>query len=139
MAGGEAMLVAGIGCRRGASVADIDEAISAARSAFGCDAPIAVIATEASKSDEDGLQEAARRLGVRVATYPSDALDAMAGSVLTQSAAALEHKGTRSVAEAAALLAAGVNGRLLGPRVATPRATCAFAIGDGTRSDGGGT
>ncbi len=133
------MLVAGIGCRRGASVADIDEAISAARSAFGCDAPIAVIATEASKSEEAGLREAARRLGVRVATYPSDALDAMAGSVLTQSAAVLEHKGTRSVAEAAALLAAGVNGRLLGPRVATPRATCAFAIGDGTRSDGGGT
>jgi len=43
----------------------------------------------------------------------------------------LEAKGVPSIAEASALVVAGRNGQLLGERIATERATCAIASGDG--------
>lgn len=128
------MLVCGIGCRRGASVEEIEAAIQTARTSLGCVGEIAVIATEASKCEEPGLREAARRLGVELVAFTADELRSTAPTVLTHSPAALLHKGTPSVAEAAALLAGGPNARLLGPRITLPKATCAFAIGDGSAS-----
>lgn len=133
LAGDEAMLACGIGCRRGASVADVEAAIDAARAASQCADEIAIVATETSKLDEPGLREAARRLGVPLVGYDVDALDSQAGSVLTISAAAQRHKGVSSLAEATALLAAGANARLLGPRAAVQTATCALAVGDGSK------
>ena len=44
---------------------------------------------------------------------------------------ALNAKGLPSIAEASAIVVAGRNARLLGARVATERATCAIATGDG--------
>jgi len=58
-------------------------------------------------------------------------LDRVAGQVLTPSKLVLEVKGLPSIAEASALVVAGRNGRLLGTRVATERATCAIATGEG--------
>ena len=55
----------------------------------------------------------------------------MAGQVLTPSKLVLEAKGLPSIAEASALVVAGRNGHLLGTRVATERATCAIATGEG--------
>jgi cobalt-precorrin 5A hydrolase len=43
----------------------------------------------------------------------------------------LEAKGLPSIAEASAIVVAGRNARLLGARVATERATCAIATGEG--------
>lgn len=128
------MLVCGIGCRRGTPAEDIEAAIQAVRTSLGCIGEIVVIATEATKSNEPGLREAARRLGVELVAFTSDELCSTAAAVLTHSPTALLHKGTPSVAEAAALLAGGPNARLLGPRIALPKATCAFAIGDGSAS-----
>lgn len=128
------MLVCGIGCRLGASAADIEAAIDAARCASKCDEKIAIMATETSKLDEPGLREAARRLGATLVAYDIDALDSQAGLVLTISEAAQRHKGVSSVAEAAALLAAGANARLLGRRAAVQTATCALAVGDGSEA-----
>jgi cobalamin biosynthesis protein CbiG len=139
MAGDQAMLAAGIGCRRGTPAEDIETAIQAARDAYGCTDAIAVIATETTKGDEPGLKEAVRRLGLSLATYPASELQRVAGDVLTLSRVALASKGTSSVAEAAALLAAGANARLLGPRVAIATATCAFAVGDGPGQAAGET
>lgn len=134
VAGGEAMLACGIGCRRGASAEDIEAAIRAARLALGCADEIAVIASEASKAGEPGLRVAANRLGAALVTFSAEELRSMAVVVPTASQAALRYKGTPSVAEAAALLAAGANARLLGPRQANATATCAFAVGEGRRS-----
>ncbi|MCC7252906.1 cobalamin biosynthesis protein [Hyphomicrobium sp.] len=125
------MLACGIGCRRGTPADDIEAAIRDARTALGCADEIAVIATEASKLHEPGLREAARRLGVVLVAYSAAELRSAADAVLTASHAALLHKDTPSVAEAAALLAGGANARLLGPRLANPTTTCAFAVGDG--------
>ena len=58
-------------------------------------------------------------------------LDRVAGQVLTPSKFVLEAKGLPSIAEASAIVVAGRNARLLGARVATERATCAIATGDG--------
>lgn len=125
------MLACGIGCRRGATVTDIEAAIDAARHNAKCKEAIAIVATEASKLSEPGLREAAHRLGAALIGYDIDALATKQGEVLTNSAAAQRHKGVASVSEAAALLAAGPNARLLAPRVAVATATCALAIGDG--------
>ncbi|WP_244534606.1 cobalamin biosynthesis protein [Hyphomicrobium sp. CS1GBMeth3] len=131
MAGGEAMLACGIGCRRGTPAEEIEAAISAAWASLGYAGEIAVLATEVSKTEEPGLREAARRLGVALVAFSAEELRSVAGSILTFSKAALQHKGTPSVAEASALLAAGKNARLLGPRWAGPTTTCALAVGDG--------
>lgn len=125
------MLACGIGCRRGTKAEDIEAAIDALRETVACADRIAVIATETSKADEPGLLETARRLGVDLIAFRPDELRSVAGAVLTVSHAALRHKNVPSVAEASALLAAGANARLLGPRHASHTATCAFAIGDG--------
>jgi cobalt-precorrin 5A hydrolase len=125
------MLACGIGCRRGASAEDIEAAIEALRTELVCAERIAVIATETSKANEPGLRDVADRLGVRIDAFEADELRGVENICLTVSSAALRHKGVPSVAEASALLAAGANGRLLAPRLATRMATCAFAVGDG--------
>lgn len=125
------VLACGIGCRRGTPAEEIEAAIGAALAELGCAEKIAVIATEASKLGEAGLREAARRRGVALAGFSVEELRSVADAVLTHSAAALAHKGTPSVAEAAALLAGGARARLLGPRLASRTTTCALAAGDG--------
>lgn len=123
------MIACGIGCRRGTPAEDIEAAIRTARAALDCSEEIAVIATEVSKAAEPGVREAARRLGVALISFSPEQLRSASGRVLTRSKAALKHKGTPSVAEAAALLAGGANARLLGPRLASATTTCAFAAG----------
>ena len=51
---------------------------------------------------------------------------------MTQSDKVAEHFGTGSVAEAAALAAAGAGARLLGPRAVSADATAVAAIAEGT-------
>ena len=62
---GEAMIVAGIGCRKGAAAAQIEAAIAAAlaRAGLGIAAARAV-ATSAAKGDEPGIAAAAAAIGV---------------------------------------------------------------------------
>lgn len=127
----EAMVACGIGCRKGAPVEDIEAAIRAARKAAACEDAISVVGTEAGKLDEPGLREAVRRLGVALVGYDAEALNGVSKAILTVSPAAQRHKGVFSVAEAAALLAAGDNAVLLGPREAVQTATCALAVGIG--------
>ena len=126
------MIVAGVGCRRETSADEIERAV---RLALGMHelAPerLDAMATESATALEGGLVEAARRLSVRLVGCTLSDLDRVAGEILTPSMLVLETKGVPSIAEASALVVAGRNARLLGARVATERATCAVAIGDG--------
>jgi cobalt-precorrin 5A hydrolase len=126
------MIVAGIGCRRGTPPEEIAEVIERALTAFGLAANrLDLIATEASKAEEPGVVDASRRMAVGLVACAADEMRAVAHRTLTVSARVAAIKGVPSVAETAALVAAGRDARLLGPRVATSRATCAIAVGEG--------
>jgi cobalt-precorrin 5A hydrolase len=130
MAGGEAMIVAGIGCRRGATAAAIEQSIEAALAECGLKrSQLIALATAAGKSDEPGLREAAARLCLPLIALAKQDLVRAAPGALTRSQLVLDLKGVPSVAETAALAAAGPNGRLLAPRVSNREASCAIAMG----------
>jgi cobalt-precorrin 5A hydrolase len=132
MAGEQAMIVAGIGCKRGTSAEDIVSLVLAVLSTFGIDREnLDAIATETSKADECGIADAARSLSVRLIRCSIADLDRAADKVMTRSSRVQALKGVPSIAEASALVAAGRNARLLGARVATDKITCAIAIGEG--------
>ncbi|MFD2180660.1 cobalamin biosynthesis protein [Rhodoplanes azumiensis] len=132
MAGEEAVTVAGVGFRKGTSAADIVQAVQLATKAYGVDiGSLTALATAAFKADEAGVRAAAATLGVPLFACTPAELDRVGDRVLTRSGRVEAAVGVASVAEAAALAAAGRNATLLGPRVATARATCALAIGDG--------
>ena len=126
------MIVAGVGFRRGTSAEEIERAVRLALGLFRL-APerLDAIATESGKATEPGLVEAARLLSTNLVGCTLSDLDRVAGQVLTQSLIVMATKGVPSIAEASALAAAGRDARLLGTRVATERATCAIAIGEG--------
>lgn len=126
------MIVAGVGCRSGASVEEIEQVVRMALDMFRLPAErLDALATESEKATEPAVAEAARRLAVSLAACTLEELDRVAGQVLSPSKLVLEAKGVPSIAEASALVIAGRNARLLGTRVATARATCAIAIGEG--------
>ena len=124
----EIMIVAGVGCRRGAPASDIEAAIRAAlaRAKISEDA-LDAVATIAGKSAEAGIKAAAEKLGVAVIPVSETEISAAGERAQTRSARVLALMGIPAVAEAAALAAAGPAARLLGPRLAIGSATCALA------------
>jgi cobalt-precorrin 5A hydrolase len=132
MAGEEAVIVAGVGFRSGTSAEEIERVVRMALGVFQLPVErLQVVATESAKATDPAFTEAARCLSVTMTACTLEDLDRVAGRVLTPSKFVLETKGVPSIAEAAALVVAGNNGRLLGTRVATAQATCAIAVGDG--------
>jgi cobalt-precorrin 5A hydrolase len=129
MAMGEAVIVAGIGCRRGAPAAAIEAVIAAALARAHIDkAALALVATPAAKCDEPGIAAAAAALGVPIVAISETDLKAAGPRTATRSERSLALMGVPSVAEASALAAAGNTARLLLPRIALGSATCALAI-----------
>jgi cobalt-precorrin 5A hydrolase len=128
---GEAVIVAGIGCRRGSSEADVEKALEAALSQLRLPFPaLGCIAIPVTKSGEAGIAAAAAARGVELILISQTDLEAAAPRTVTKSAHSLAAMNVPSVAEAAALAGAGSNARLLVPRVATKRVTCALAASE---------
>lgn len=125
------MIVAGVGCRRGASAEDLLAAIDAAAAARAVarDA-IRLLAVLDGKSGEPGIRDAAGRLGCRLVVIDGPQALRVSTATLSVSSHSIAATGTGSASEAAALAAAGAGARLLGPRVIAGNATCALAIGD---------
>jgi cobalt-precorrin 5A hydrolase len=122
------MIAAGVGCRRGASAPDIEAAIHAALARANiAAAALDVIATIAAKDAEAGLHAAAQKFGVAVVIVPEPELAAAGERIETRSGRVLALTGVGSVAEAAALAAAGPSARLIAPRLVIGGATCALA------------
>lgn len=123
------MIVAGIGCRRGASAQDVEAALSAALNGAGTPTrAVDAIATSAAKANEAGIAEVARARGLKFIAVAQAELEAAAARGVTKSVRVLALTGVPSVAEAAALAAAGPEARLLVPRVTVGTATCALAL-----------
>lgn len=117
------MIVAGFGFRGSATQASLADAF--ARAGGTAD----VFATVSDKARAEAFVALATDAGARVAAISPDILAVQ--PTLTQSQASQSARATGSVAEAAALVAAGPGARLLAPRaVSTDRmATCALAEG----------
>jgi cobalt-precorrin 5A hydrolase len=125
---GEAMIFAGIGCRKGAAAAAVEAAIMAALAARGLDADtLTAVATSSNKAEELGIKAAAAALGVPFVTIAQLELEAAGHRIATKSQRVLSLTGVGSVAEAAALAAAGTGARLLAQRVVVGAVTCALA------------
>lgn len=122
------MIAAGIGCKRGAPASDIEAAIRAAltRAQIGADA-LDVVATIEGKSAEVGIRVAAEKFGASVVVVPELELAAASDRVETHSERVAALVGVGSVAEAAALAAAGHASKLIVPRIVFGTATCALA------------
>jgi len=127
------MMVAGVGCRKGASAREVSAAISAALSRAGLRADaLDAVAAPATKSSEAGIATAANELGVPLVLVPQAELEAAGARTITRSERVIALMGVPSAAEAAALAAAGPAGRLVAPRTAVGPATCALATSEAT-------
>jgi len=122
------MIVAGIGCRRGATAQDVEAALRAALAHAGvAAAALDAIATIVGKNDEPGITSVAKKFGVRVVALPQKELKAASDRAATHSPRVLALTGVPSVAETAALAAVGPHSRLLATRRIVGSATCALA------------
>jgi cobalt-precorrin 5A hydrolase len=126
------MMIAGIGCRRDTTPEEIEAVIAMALERLGLPrGQLDALATLADKAAEPGIQDAARRLALPLIACTAEDMGGVLDRIATLSENAAAAIGLPSVAEAAALVAAGAGSRLRGPRVATARATCAIAEGEG--------
>jgi cobalt-precorrin 5A hydrolase len=124
----QAMIVAGVGCRKGVRAADIEAAIMAAFDRAGvATSQLRLIATSAAKGAESGIVAVASAIGVPLVLIPQAALAAAGIRATTRSERVMAVAGVPSVAEAAALAAGGPDARLIVPRIAVGPATCALA------------
>jgi cobalt-precorrin 5A hydrolase len=121
------MKVAGLGFKRDVTLASLREVLVAAGGSEG----LTAVATVSDRADNTALKVLAGELNVPVKAVPADVL---AGVVTPTQSKLIEEKfGTGSVAEAAALAAAGRHARLISTRAVSKdrTATAAIAEGDG--------
>lgn len=119
-------VIAGIGCRRGTDAADIIAVLRDAEARAGATA--IALAAPGFKSHESGLRDAAAELDLSLILLDDNLLAAVQSLCPTRSSAAARHTGHASIAEAAALAAAGPGAILLLARITHPTATCALAV-----------
>ncbi|MEP9388581.1 cobalamin biosynthesis protein [Mesorhizobium sp. KR9-304] len=127
---GEAVIVAGIGSRKGVSATEVVAAIEATLKEHGLTkAALSLLATARMKRDEAGIIAAGAALNVPLILVDDEVLRDMSAKTLSHSDASLAAAGVGSVSEAAALAAAGEGARLARPRIAVGAVTCALAFG----------
>ena len=122
------MIVAGFGFSTAATAASLRDAFDAAVG----DARVSALATAEDKVGHAPLVALAQDLGLPLRGIGSEALES--AETLTESSRSQSERATGSVAEAAALAAAGPEARLKAARsISSDRlATCAVAIGGQT-------
>ncbi|UHS57828.1 cobalamin biosynthesis protein [Agrobacterium vaccinii] len=123
---GQAMIVAGIGCRKGVGADAIVAALHEV--ALGHHVKIDFIATAPIKGDEPGLLEAATRLGMAFVVVAQADFEAGGERTVTHSETSLKHSGSPSLSEASALAACGPNSKLIAPRTVLGDITIAIAV-----------
>ncbi len=115
-------LVVGVGTSSGVAAGEVADLVQAVLASAGLTrSAVVAVATIAAKAHEPAIVT----LGWPVAAFTADQLKTVV--VPTPSAVARAAVGTPSVAEAAALLAAGPGGHLVVPKQASAHATVAVA------------
>ncbi|MGV6839940.1 MAG: cobalamin biosynthesis protein [Planktomarina sp.] len=115
------MIIAGFGFRKGAQAHSFRGVLDA------LGAQVTHVATLTAKADDRGFQDFAQTAGFDVIAVSH--ADVMKVETPTYSEASVKAYGVGSVAEAAALAAAGAGAKLLGPRTISQdgMVTCALA------------
>lgn len=127
------MIVAGFGCRRDAPAEDLAAALALALDAAGCDAALlAALAFPHFRRDHEGVRAMIAGNALPAHFIAQEALEGAADRAVTHSQTVRRYTGITSIAESAALAAAGPGSRLLATRVKAGGATCAIAQGDRT-------
>ncbi|MGU3362487.1 cobalamin biosynthesis protein [Methylobacterium sp. M6A4_1b] len=125
----ERELVAGIGFRQGTAPAEILALIEQACDAAGLPRlRLARLATAGDRAGEPAIRAVAEMLGCPLDAVAPEALIAVDADVPTRSQRIEASRRVGSVAEAAALAAAGPGATLLVRRIASAGATCALAL-----------
>ncbi len=119
------MIAFGIGANSTASVADVEHALQQAGLAEAT--PPDVIATLSGAPFSAAVKSAGKKLGLTVQVVPRATLQTRNAGCQTQSARSIEAHGVASVAEAAALVAAGENSILTRARQVFGPVTVAVA------------
>jgi len=121
------MIVAGFGFRGAATAESLRDALARAAG----ERRVTAFAAPADKAQAACLDQLADEMGIAV--HAIAASDLSRQTTATEAPPVRAARGTGSVAEAAALAAAGPGGRLLAPRsISADRlATCAIAIREG--------
>jgi cobalt-precorrin 5A hydrolase/cobalt-precorrin 5A hydrolase/precorrin-3B C17-methyltransferase len=122
-AAASAALVVGAGCSRGCPPEELAALVDSALA--GVDGRVVAVATIDRRAAEPCVVALAQTRGVPVRAHSADALARV--PVPTPSAVVARHVGTASVAEAAALLAAGPGARIAVVKRRSAHATCAVA------------
>ena len=122
-------IVAGLGFRHATPAAEIVALVERAFHDAGLPlARLRHLATPADRAGEPAICAAAAWLGHPLLPVPPEALVAVDAAVVTRSERIEAVRGIGSVAEAAALAAAGPGATLAFPRIASAGATCALAL-----------
>lgn len=126
-----ARLALGVGCARGCAPATlIDLAMAGLAEAGLAAAAIACVASIDLKMDEPAVHAVAAHLGVPARFFSADELEALTPRLVNPSEVVFAAVGCHGVAEAAALAAAGADGRLVVAKTKAADATCAIARAD---------
>ncbi|OAS26763.1 hypothetical protein A5481_04670 [Methylobacterium platani] len=121
-------VVAGIGFRHATLPGEIVSLVAdGLRQAGLAGARLVALATAEDRADDPAIREAAGTLGVPLVAVGVEALREAGRRVVTRSVRIEALRGVGSLAEAAALAAAGPDARLVLPRIASAGATCALA------------
>lgn len=124
-------LVVGLGCQRGCSAAELLDLIEYSVQHQGLRIPdISALASIDLKSQEPGLLELARQLGLPLRFFSAEELAVYEAQLSHCSQIAFERTGCYGVAESAALALASLSGtaELVITRQKAPHATFALAI-----------
>lgn len=125
------MIAVGLGLRPGTELTDIRTCVEAALGRLDLDiSAVGCLATVAARAAEPGLIALAAAIGAPVIGIPDGALRGQDAGCATRSTRIVSLFGVGSVAEAAALAAAGASASLILPRIVMGRVTCALAQGN---------
>lgn len=124
-------IVIGIGCRKQCYVGEIIELVhTALEKSDIAISDVAVIATPWVKNDAEPIIHTAEALDLPLVVIPRERCEEVANLAQTVSQKVVELFALPSIAEVAALAAAGRNPRLVCARITSGGASCAIAIGD---------
>lgn len=126
--GGGPTLVLGLGCERGTCATEVIALAEQALRSSGLEsAALAMVVSLDTRADEPAIQAVARHFSVPFRTFDPATLEAETSRLANPSEIVFRHTGCHGVAEASALAAAGLDGRLVVPKIKSAHATAAIA------------